>query len=388
MRRKPLGWRAETTKVGQMPPDSPTVSVAPVAAASVPARGVWRLVDGAVVPVATWDVGPAVVLVPTEAVLLLAVDLPLASASARRAALPFAVEDRIAAPLDAVHVVLGHALGPQTYLAAVVDHDVMAAWTATLAQAGLGHARMVPDALALPPPPAGSWNVMGDADRLVARTDAGTGFAASRAGFAAVWAAGGSLPCTVFGDLALDLPMATVADAPPDLARLGSPPLDLRAGPYAAPSRGVPRVLRRAAAVVGFGLLAHTVVLAADTHALDRQAAARRAATEALLATTLPGTPLSADLDRLLPGGGHGRLLPLLARVATALEPVGGLTWTKLGWSAADNSLTMGVEASDIGGLQRAQTALTAAGLAPVSGAVTAGQGRADGDLIVRASET
>jgi len=46
------------------------------------------------------------------------------------------------------------------------------------------------------------------------------------------------------------------------------------------------------------------------------------------------------------------------------------------------------VEAGDIGGSQRAQAALTAAGHAPVSGAVTAGQGRAVGDLIVRAGAT
>ncbi len=369
-----------------MPLDSP-ISIAPAAAM---ACGVWRLNEDTLVMVEPWDVGPTVVLVPTEAVLLLAVDLPLASASQRRAALPFAVEDRIADPLDTVHIVLGQAIRPQTYLAAVVRHDLMAEWVAILAAAGLSHARIVPDALALPVPPVGSWNIMGDGDRIVARTDSGTGFAVPAARFAALWVAGGSLPCAVFGaDVGLDLPMATLADTMPDLARLVSPPIDLRAGPYTAPARALPRVLRRAAAVVGLGLLAHTAILATDAHVLGNQAAARRTATEALLRATLPGTPLSADLDRLLPGSGsRGQLLPLLARVAVALDPVGELAWTKLGWSAADNSLTLGVEAGDIGGLQRAQAALTAAGLAPVSGAVTAGQGRAVGDLIVRAGAT
>jgi general secretion pathway protein L len=370
-----------------MPLDSP-FSIAPTAAL---ACGVWRLGDDTLIMVEAWDVGPTVVLVPTEAVLLLVVDLPLASASQRRAALPFAIEDRIADPLDAVHVVLGQAIGPQTYLAAVVRHDLMAGWVATLAAAGLSHARIVPDALALPVPPVGSWHIMGDGDRIVARTDSGTGFAVPAARFAALWMAGGSLPCAVFGaDIGLDLPMATLADAMPDRARLGAPPIDLRAGPYAAPARALPRVLRRAAAVVSLGLLAHTLILATDAHVLGNQAAARRTATEVLLRATLPGTPLSADLDRLLPGGGGGggQLLPLLARVAVALDPVGDLAWTKLGWSAADNSLTLGVEAGDIGGLQRAQAALAAAGLAPVSGAVTAGQGRAVGDLIVRATAT
>jgi len=348
------------------------------------ARGVWTLGGGRVGEVARWDVGPATVLVPTEDVLLIAIDLPVASASQRRAALPFAVEDRIAEPLDEVHIVLGPALGPVTWLAAVVRHTVMTEWVATLAAAGLGHARIVPDALVLPVAPPGSWNVRADGVRIVARTDTGVGLAVAADRFAMVWAAGGSLPCTVFGPpLPVALPMVTAVDAP-DLARLAAG-LDLRDGPYALAAPPIPRVLRRAAAVIGVGILAHTALLAADTHAVTRQAAARRTATETLLRATLPGTPLTADLDHLLPGSeARGGVLPLLARTAAALEPVGGLAWNKIVWSAADGGLTLGIEAADIGGLQRAQAALVTAGGAPAAGAVTAGQGRADGDITVR----
>lgn len=357
------------------------------ASAIAPIRGVWTLIGERLAVVETYDVGPAFVLVPTEDVLLLAVDLPMASTSQRRAALPFAIEDRIAEPLDAVHVVLGPSLAAQTYLAAVVRHEVMAGWIATLAAAGLGHVRIVPDALALPVPPAGSWNVARAEDRMIVRIDTGVGFALPVARFLSVWAAGGSLPCAVFGpSLQLDLPMATIADAV-DYSRLAAATLDLRTGPYAPPARALPPALRRVAAIVAIGLLAHTALLAADALALGRQAVARRVTTEALVRQALPGTPLSADLDRLLPGAGsHGAMLPLLTRAAAALDPVGGLTWNKLAWSATDNSLTLGVEAADIGGLQRAQAALVAAGLNPASGAVTAGQGRADGDIVVRAA--
>ncbi len=365
----------------------PLFSSASAAAAAAPAAGVWRLDGAGLAALERWDIGPAIVLVPSEMVLLLAVDLPLSGTRARRAALPFAIEDRIAAPLETVHVALGEALGPTTFVAAVVDRELMTGWVDRLAAEGLPHARIVPDALALPQPAAGSWNVTGDADRIVARTDTGAGFAASAAAFPLLWAAGGSLPCTVFGSaIGVDLPMTTAA-GPVDLARLTRPALDLRSGAFAISGHGLPPVLRRAAAVVGAGLLAHTLILAADARALDRQAAQRRVATEALLGATLPGTPLTADLDRLLPrGGGNGRLLPLLARAAAALGPVGGLAWTRLAWSTVDANLTMSVEAGDIGGLQRAQAALSTAGLAPVSGAVTAGQGRADGDLTVRAA--
>ena len=349
------------------------------------ARGVWSLAGDAVAEVERWDAGPAAVLVPTEDVLLLAVDLPLASAAARRAAAPFAVEDRIADPLDAVHIVVGDALAPATYLVAVVRHAVMVRWVAAIAAAGLGHARIVPDALALPVPLPGSWNVTHAAGRIVARLDTGLGLAVPVERFAALWAASGSLPCTVFGDaLPIDLSFASSADAASGLARFAGPGLDLRDGPYALPRAPWPRAVRRAAAVVGLGLLAHTVILAADARALGRQAAARAAVTEGLLRTALPGTPLTADLDRLLPGGHHGRMLPLLARASAALAPVGGLAFNKLVWAGTDNSLTLGVEAGDIGGLQRAQAALAAAGLNPAAGAVTAGSGRADGDIVVR----
>lgn len=350
--------------------------------------GLWSLVGGELREIARWDVGPASVLVPTEDVLLLAVELPLAGTARRRAALPFMVEDRIAAPLDAVHIALGGALAKTTYLVGVVRHDIMAGWAARLGDAGLDHASIVPDALLLPVPAPGHWHVAGAADRLVVRTDTGIGLAVPAGRFAAVRAAGGSLPCIVFGPPPVDLPMATAAAAGPDVMALASPPLDLRAGPYAPPPRALPRTVRRAAAVVGLGLLAHTALLAADARAAATAAAHRRTRTEALMRATLPGAILpgaahTVDLDRLLPAG-HGRLLPLLARAAAALQPVGGLGWSKLGWSATDDRLTLGVEAGDIGGLQRAQAALAAAGLDPASGAVTAGENRAEGEFVVR----
>ena len=177
--------------------------------------------------------------------------------------------------------------------------------------------------------------------------------------------------------------LATVADAGPDLAALAPPPLDLRTGPYAA-ARPVPRALRRVAAAVGLGLLAHTALLAADARAAQVAAAHRRTTTEALLRATLPGTPLSADVDRLLPGGDRDRLLPLLARIAGALAASRDVTWTRLAWTAADGSLTLGIEGADLATLQRVPAALAAAGLHPASGTVTAAEGHADGDIVVR----
>jgi general secretion pathway protein L len=119
-------------------------------------------------------------LVPTEQVRLLAVDLPLASRAKRMEALPFAIEDRIADPIESVHLALGMEIAPKRYLVGVVRHDVMESWVARADEAGLGHAAMVPDALALPVPGEGAWAVDLGETRAVVRAGDGTGFACPR----------------------------------------------------------------------------------------------------------------------------------------------------------------------------------------------------------------
>jgi general secretion pathway protein L len=354
---------------------------------SAPTGGIWTLAGGVAVALEHWDVGPAIVLVPTEKVLLLAVDLPLASRAQRLTALPFAIEDRIADQIDLVHVALGTEVAPRTYLAGAVRHAVMHDWIATLDAAGLAHAAIVPDALLLPAPPTGSWAVEAADGRIIVRTDSGAGFAVPVERFVAVWTASGALPCVIHGaPLPFDLPMSSVALADMASRRSLAPGLDLRQGRYAAPARPVPAALRRLGIIVAAGLLAHTAIAAADTIKLRGVAAERRSTAEALVRQMLPGTPLTADLDRLLPDAAarSGRFLPLLVRASAALGPIGGLTLTRLGFAEGDGALTLGVEAADIGGLQRAQAALVAAGLGPVSGAATAAAGRADGDIVVR----
>lgn len=348
--------------------------------------GVWRLTADGLMALERWDIGPATALVPTEAVLVLAVDLPLAGRAQRVAALPFAIEDRIADGLDAVHIALGSEIAAPAYLAGVVRHEVMLGWIATLDTAGLGHAAIVPDALLLPIPLPGTWNVEGVDGRVVVRIETGGGFAVSAERFLAVWTSGGSPPCTVFGQpLPLELPMVTFSDAAGATSRrLISPGLDLRQGRYAAAARPLPAALRRLGILICAGLVAHTAIAAADTIKLRGIAAQRRATAEALVEQVLPGTRLTPDLDRLLPNSaGQGRFLPLLIRASTVLVPVGGLTLTRLNYADTDGALTLGVEAADIGALQRAQAALSTAGLGPVSGAATAASGRADGDIVI-----
>ena len=116
------------------------------------------------------------VFVPGEDVLLLSVALPPMPAAQRRAAVAFAVEDRIARPLDEVHVILGPALdNAGHWLVAVVGRACMAAHLARL-RPGPG-VRVLPDTLTVPVPPAGHWAAREEAGRVLLRMADGTGMA-------------------------------------------------------------------------------------------------------------------------------------------------------------------------------------------------------------------
>ncbi|MGB3721205.1 MAG: type II secretion system protein GspL, partial [Pacificimonas sp.] len=107
------------------------------------------------------DVGPQPrILVPSEHVLLLPVDLPLPGARQRAEALPFALEAQLGAPIETMHIAMGEALGGVRYLGAAVRLDLMRRWTTMLAdmQGDEAALPLVPDATTLPIPALG-WLV-------------------------------------------------------------------------------------------------------------------------------------------------------------------------------------------------------------------------------------
>lgn len=299
--------------------------------AAGPPRGVWRL-NGPTPGIVDAD-GPATMLVPTESVLLLAVDLPLASRARRIEALPFAIEDRIAEPLDSVHLALGQEIAPKRFLVGVVRHSVMAEWTATADAAGLGQAALVPDALALTPAAPGEWTVEVTGQRALVRTGEGTGFAASVSLLESAWVSAGRPAVRATGD-GLPQAMAAAATAfrPDPLGvRLSAPALDLRQGRYARRARPIPAFGRRLAWIAGAGIAAHVLISVADTVMLGVIAERRKTEATMLYALAAPGQPIpngdlvSAVADRLPSSAGGGATSPFLsltARVSAALVPV------------------------------------------------------------------
>ncbi|MFD1786592.1 type II secretion system protein GspL [Sphingomonas floccifaciens] len=344
--------------------------------------GVWSLTGEALV--ASDGDGPATVLVPSEAVRLIAVDLPLPTRAKRVVALPFAVEELIAEPIDSVHLALGVELSPRRYLVGVVRHDRMAEWVARLAVEGLDHAALVPDALALPVPAAGEWAVELGETRALVRAGDGTGFAIPAPLLRTAWEAAGR-PRTIAYGTALPADMSDTADALPldSLARrLLAPPLDLRQGIYAARRTGLPSFWRRIATVAVFGLLAHVVIAAIDTLALRGIADARAAETRALVASRAPGTSLPQDglavaVADLLPspaaGGGANPFLPAATRLSGALAPLGARLSVR-SMRMAGGSLIVDLDSSDPAFAGRVRTALSNGGVTasvvPIDGGV------------------
>jgi len=315
--------------------------------------GVWTLAGGRLI-IAEAD-GPATILVPTEQVRLLAVDLPLSSRAKRLEALPFAIEDQIAEPVESLHLALGAEIAPKRYLVGVVRHELMEGWVDLAESAGLGQAAMVPDTLALPQPAEGEWAVDLGETRALVRSGDGAGFAIPAPLLRAAWDAAGAPPALAYGTaLPPEMMLGRAALAPAPLAtRLLAPALDLRQGRYAVRRAGTTTFWRRLGWIVAIGAMAHTAIALADTMMLRSIADRRATETRAVAALAAPGVNLSGDLRTaipdLLPKGGAkapDAFVPLVARISGALQPLGGaLSVRQMAFEG--NTLTMDVDGAD-----------------------------------------
>jgi general secretion pathway protein L len=331
------------------------------------AGGVWTLSGGR--SIIAEPGGPATMLVPSESVLLLAVDLPLASRAKRIAALPFAIEDRIADPLDAVHIALGAELAPQRYLVAVVRHALMRQWVEAADAAGLGHAAIVPDALALPVPEAGEWSAEAADGRVLVRTGDGTGFAVASALAGPAWEAAGQPRIWNVGAAPIgELPQEPRTPGDALAERLFVPPVDLRQGAYARRAQIGNHWLRRLGWIAAAGIAAHAVIAAADTVMLRVIAERRAEDTRAVVAQAAPGTNVSGDLrasvaDLLPPPGPAGSaFVPLITRTSRALAPLSSEVTART-MRFEGNALTLELDPGDPGLAERVRGALRAGGM-------------------------
>jgi general secretion pathway protein L len=340
-----------------------------------------------------FDLGPAIVLVPAEEVLLMAVDLPIASARRRLDALPFAIEERIAQPLGEVHAVLGAETVSQRYLAGVIAQERMRRIVDLLVASGLEQAALVPDVLGLPVPPRGAWNIDIAGGRALVRVEDGTGFALPIAHLATAWSAAGRPRAISYGEPVPE-EIASEAGAHDEqslAARLIQPALDLRQGIYAAPRRIISPLWRRIAIVAAAGAFAHAAIAGVDTLAVERIAATKASETRALVQQVAPsaviGDDVAASAAEILPAGGAGPsgFLPLFVRVGGALKPLGSaIRMHAISYDGSAGTMSIEVEAATIDGLQQVSAALTAAGISAQAGAASQSDGKAVGAFLIR----
>jgi general secretion pathway protein L len=286
--------------------------------------------------------------------------------------------------VESVHIALGEEVAPKRYLVGVVRHDVMSRWVDVAEEAGLGHAALVPDALALPRPAEGAWNIELANERALARAGDGSGLAIPASLLQSAWQAAGSPPATAYGAPLPDAMMAGTGTVDPAL--LAAPALDLRQGVYARRMQRYSNIWRRLGWIVALGAAAHVLIATADTLMLRSIADRRADETRALVASVAPGATLGPDLvasvTDMLPSGPAGApdtFTPLLTRLSSALAPLAGsLTVRAMNFQA--NTLTMDVDGSDPGLSARIGAALKAS---RVAGTVTNG---ADGSIRITAS--
>jgi general secretion pathway protein L len=329
--------------------------------------GVWALSGGRAI-IAEPD-GPATLLVPSESVLLLSVDLPLGSHAKRLAALPFAIEDRIADPIESVHLALGSEIAPKRYLVAVVRHAVMREWVETAAAEGLGHAAIVPDALALPVPDDG-WSAEAVDGRVLVRSADGAGFSVSSTLIGQAWEAAGRPRIWNCGAIPIgELPQEPRPAGGGGLAgRLATPAVDLRQGAYARRAAGGSGWLKRLGWIAAAGIAAHTAIATADTAMLHVIAERRADDTRAAVAQAAPGANLGEDLrisvaDMLPPPGAAGsQFVPLVTRTSNALAPLSSAV-TARSMRFEGNTLVMEIEPGEPGLAGRVRDAMRAAGM-------------------------
>ncbi len=316
------------------------------------------------------------------------VSVPKSTARQRHSMITFAVEDRIAAPIETVKVVEGPALEDGQTLAFVVEKSLFAQFDAVTTP-------LLPEFLMISRPDglAGQeWSVWKQGTRAVVRCSDGTGFAVSEAMLPLVWMQAGQPKLISLGDpLGNELPAQDMSATPPD-----PDPSDLafsfarlqRAGAGGFGYWRVAMATIAIAIVVQLGLAALNVV------SLRKVAALERSKAQTAIAAQLPGVSLEGDvtpvLARLWPapsGKSQGDFLPLLNDVAEVLSTDGlTVSFRRLAWGAQENALIVLVQSAGLGDLQSVQQTLETKGFVVRSGAANASDGGAEVEMRISRS--
>jgi general secretion pathway protein L len=310
------------------------------------------------------------VLVPSEQVLLL--DTPRMSAQRAQfaKALPFALEDQLASPVEDLHFALPERLNEARVPVAIVERGVLRGWLERLAREGIRPDALIPEALALPCV-EGSTLVI-EETRAVLRTapaQAGVSDLAGLPDWLSLFAANSEVAKLDVYDFraapALNLPVAVAnyyarqRDALAFFAaQLGPEPvLNLLQGEFAPAHRQAPalRLWRIAGALAAAATLLFFVYFGVDYWRLSHESRQMDAAMRDALHESFPemdkvdGDPrqlMESALTRIRGGADAGGLLRLIAQISPTLGSTTRTTLKSIEYHNA--TLELGLLAPDV----------------------------------------
>jgi len=190
--------------------------------AEVADNGTMECLDGTLQEAAARvDNHQVILLVPATEVVLLAAMVPGRNPRQIFRAIPYALEESLAAEVEKQHFALGPRNGDGSIPVAVVDAATMAGWLQSVHHAGIDPQFVVPESLALPIF-SDSWSLLCDKALAIARTGPQSGFALEME----------SLPLLLSGkDLPAGIRVYNCPGDSPPLARIASAGLDLEVQP-------------------------------------------------------------------------------------------------------------------------------------------------------------
>lgn len=328
------------------------------------------------------------VVVPGTDVILTAVAVPTRNRSRMAAAVPYLLEEQLAADVDESHFALGDRDAEGRVAVAVVGQARMDAWLARLAEAGLQADKLIPETLLLPYRPD-AWTLLVERDCVNLRRAPQGGMTMDSANAAFIlrravaqlevrpaelhaWVASDAAAAAMFpDDLGVDVRIEPL-DVPP-LAFLvrrahEETVIDLLQGPYSRREQlgKLWRPWRSAAALLAVWVLLQFGVKFFQHHALQAQESELREEISRIYLQTFPDAKRVVDarlqmeqhLAVLRGGTGNaGEFLKLLAEVSGPTVDLGGVEIDRLSYK--EGELNVALMISDLQRLEQLKDRLS-----------------------------
>lgn len=344
-------------------------------------------------------------LVSGSAVLIARVAVPAQQRGRALAAIPWALEDRLAEDVGSLHFAVGERHDNGEWSVAVIAREVLDRWLDACATVGIEPASMGAEPLSLPAPAAGEWVALEEPGQITVRTAVDGAFACEP-GMLGLVAAALEKPARIrrlgAADVAWPPALAAVLAAPEPLedalaAFTASPGIELLQGPYDRRERSARQLRRwRLPAVIAVGVLAvFGARLALDYNALGAREAELHERLQTIFQKTFPDVQQVRDPRarmaarlRLLRdhGDGGADFADLLAGAGGVLSGRSGARLSGLTWRG--EKLEVEVGADDLQALDRVRRGLVDAGLSAELRGADRREGGIDGRITVSEAGT